>query len=73
MSSALRMSSLVMSQFGIMFPSTYLIKSSVLGLPITSCKVQALLALEYCLMDYLDLMLTTVLTIMAPTSFATSE
>jgi len=31
------------------------------------------LALEYCLTEYLDLLLSTVVTIMAPTSFATSE
>jgi len=41
MSSALRMSCLVILQFGIILPSTYLIKSSVLGLPMMSGRVRA--------------------------------
>jgi len=73
MSSALKMSSLVTLQFGIILPSMYLIKSSVLGLPITFCRARAYLALEYCLTEYLDLSLSTVVTIMAPMSLATSE
>ena len=73
MSSALRISSLVTLQFGIILPSTYLIKSTVLGLPITFCRARAFLALEYCLTEYLALLLSTVVTIMALTSLAMSE
>jgi len=46
MSSTLKISCLVILQLGIILPSTYLVKSSVLGLFTTSCKVRAFLALE---------------------------
>jgi len=47
------MSSLVTLHFGIILPLTYLIRSSILDLPIVFCKNGALLAQEYCLTEYL--------------------
>jgi len=61
MSSAWIMLTFMIRKFGMMFLSTYLIKSKVLGRSIMSCWERAHTASEYCLMVYLDLFLTTVL------------
>lgn len=56
MSSAHKMLAFVMGQFCIMPLATYLIKSTVLGRPLMSCKEDANTKSEYSLTVYLDLL-----------------
>ena len=64
---------LVRLKFGIILSSTYLIKSSMLGLPIMLCSMQVYLALEYCLIENLFLALSTVVTKVVLMSFVKSK
>ena len=66
MSSARKMSALVIGKLGIMLCSLFIIKSLVLG-------QQACTASEYSLTIYLDLLLATVLINVCATSFLTSD
>ena len=59
-SSMHRMSALLMGRFGSILPSTYQIKSLVVGQPKMSCMDWALQASEYSLTVYLFLILSTV-------------